>query len=78
MRCPECKEEMPLFGEPQVALHDVKETGKEFPVKIVCFVYKVYSCAKCMIKTSKAESKDYKICSCKIEKDVENKELKPE
>lgn len=59
MQCPICQNEMSDYGEPQVSAQDIKETGQEFPVKLVCMVFKIWECKKCNVKVSKANIKDY-------------------
>jgi len=64
MRCPECNEEMQIFGEPQIMPQPIMAEGQEYPTEVKIFRVVVYSCNKCNVKASKAESKSYTICTC--------------
>jgi hypothetical protein len=59
MDCPICKKEMLPLGEPQLALKEVMEVGHEFPIKIICYLYRFFHCDECKIKVSQADTKEY-------------------
>jgi len=59
MNCGKCGKEMVSIGEPQMVLQEVKEEGKTFPTKVICFLYHFFGCKDCQVKSSQAELKEY-------------------
>ena len=59
MKCGICGDEMIDLQQPQIALQEVKEEGKEFPKSVICKLIRIYSCDKCEVKSVTTESKEY-------------------
>jgi hypothetical protein len=66
MKCPKCGIEMKESQAPVISVKEVMETDKEFPVKLICYLVKIYSCEKCpSVKATDTLIQDYNICKCK-------------
>ena len=59
MKCPNCEKEMAELESPGVQLAPVNEEGKDYPVKVVANIIKLYGCTDCNIKAVKTSPLEY-------------------
>ena len=59
MRCPGCGLVMAELESPGVQLAPVNEAGKEYPVRVVANIIKLYGCVDCNIKAVKTSPLEY-------------------
>ena len=59
MKCPNCGQEMKEVQTPQISAKEVMEVGKDFPVKLECYLIRIYGCETCPVRATFSETKAY-------------------